>query len=275
MEETVSVIIPTWNRAALIEKAVRSALNQTIPVLEVLVCDDGSTDRTEEIISSIDDDRIRFIQGPRGGRPAIPRNRGIRSCTGDWIAFLDSDDEWVSEKLEKQIHLAHKLGCRAVCSNAHHFVPERGVVGTFLGFASERLTFDGLLAVNQIICSSAVVHRSVLAVTGGFPEESRLKVGEDYSAWLRVCTQTDFAFVREPLLVYLDDSKNSVRSDLADERMSRFFALTNFAAWARANKVSYSYCTKAVIQAAQDLAASKTAIVLKPLKKLKRLALKR
>ena len=254
---TVSVIIPTWNRAALIEKAIRSALEQTAPVLEVLVCDDGSTDNTEDIVKNIGDDRVRWVNGARGGRPAIPRNRGLRECAGEWVAFLDSDDLWLPEKLEKQLDLAEKLGCLAVCSNGYHAIPGNGTVGRYLNWDSNRVTFEDLLGVNRVICSSAVLHRSLLHSIEGFPEDPGLKVGEDYSLWLRVATQTDFAFVPEPLIVYLDDAANSVRCDLADELMTRVAVCGNFIRWGLSRQMQPSCLRKALGQAAKDFARSK------------------
>ncbi len=95
MRAEVSVIIPTWNAAATIKTAVLSALRQTYPPLEILVCEDGSTDNSKEIVESLNDARVRWLTGPHAGQPAIPRNRGIRKATGQWLAFLDSDDEWL------------------------------------------------------------------------------------------------------------------------------------------------------------------------------------
>ena len=125
----ISVVIPTFNRAATLGKAIRSALEQTFPPLEVLICDDGSTDKSREIVESINDSRVRWIDGEHGGRPGIPRNRGIRASRGEWLAFLDSDDEWLPEKLEKQLTHANKMGCDAVCSNAIRYIPSQGHLG--------------------------------------------------------------------------------------------------------------------------------------------------
>ena len=118
----ISVVIPTWNRADTIEKAVRSALDQIVLPFEILVCDDGSTDGTEQIVKSIGDERVKWIPSPHSGRPALPRNRGIRESKGEWLAFLDSDDAWLPDKLEKQLNLAKKMGCRAVCSKTHSLI---------------------------------------------------------------------------------------------------------------------------------------------------------
>ena len=242
----VTVIIPTWNRADTIEKAVRSALDQIIPPFEILVCDDGSTDGTEQIIKSIGDERVKWIPSPHSGRPALPRNRGIRESKGEWLAFLDSDDAWLPDKLEKQLNLAKKMGCRAVCSNAHRLVPEKGRQGELLSWKQERITFNDLLDVNLVICSSSLIHNSIFEQALGFPEAPCLTAIEDYSLWLRVATQTDFAYVKKPLLIYRDAPNNSIRNpDATTVWMQRKFVLSNFLDWSEKRKISNEYMAKA------------------------------
>jgi len=105
----VSVIIPTYNRAETIKRSIMSALNQTYKDIEVLVVDDGSTDCTKEIVADIKDERLRYIyQDHVNGN--VARNNGIQNAKGDYIAFLDSDDEWRKEKLETQIAIMENVG---------------------------------------------------------------------------------------------------------------------------------------------------------------------
>lgn len=270
----VSVIIPTWNRANTIEKAIYSALAQTLPPLEVLVCDDGSTDNTRELVQSIDDLRVRWLTGSRGGRPAIPRNRGIAESKGDWLAFLDSDDEWVPEKLEKQLHLAERLSCKAVCSNARRFIPGKGIDGDLLSWDRERITFGDLLGVNQVICSSTVVHSSLFGLVEGFPENDRLTAIEDYALWLRVATQTDFAFVCEPLLIYRDDPKASIRSEDTDVLEQRKCVFSDFKMWREKHDIPQVYLWKARRQSMADLWTSRKGTLLDIIVRLKRTFMK-
>lgn len=241
----ISVVIPTWNRANTIEKAVLSALNQTIPPVEVLVCDDGSTDNTYEVIRLINDPRVKWINGPRGGRPAIPRNRGIRESKGEWLAFLDSDDEWLPEKLEKQLAHANKMNCMAASSNAFRFLPGRGIQDNILSCNQNKLSFDNLLEVNNVVCSSALIHNSVFKVVKGFPEDEELMAIEDYALWLRVASQTDFAFIEEPLLTYCDNPPNSIRSKGLDGLTQRKIVLQNFISWGEEQGICNELLTKA------------------------------
>lgn len=98
----VSVVIPAYNRAKVICRAIESCLNQTYEDIEVIVVDDGSSDNTKEVIAAIDDNRLRYIYQDNAGACAA-RNRGIELAQGEYIAFQDSDDEWHTDKLEKQM----------------------------------------------------------------------------------------------------------------------------------------------------------------------------
>ena len=99
----VSVVIPTFNRAHLIMRALQSVLTQTFTAWETIVVDDGSTDDTETVVLSLGDSRIRYCRQPENRGPAAARNRGMREAKGEFIAFLDSDDEWFPDKLELQV----------------------------------------------------------------------------------------------------------------------------------------------------------------------------
>jgi glycosyltransferase involved in cell wall biosynthesis len=221
----------------MIEKAIRSALNQTLSPFEVLVCDDGSTDNSEEIVNSINDSRVKWVPGPHGGLPAIPRNRGISESRGEWLAFLDSDDEWLPGKLQKQLQLVDNLNCKALCSNAYHFVPEKGIKGNLLSWSNDIISFDNLVKGNQVICSSSLIHHSLLEYVIGFPEDP--DVIEDYALWLRVATRTDFAFVNEPLVIYRDDPKNSIRGKITEDiPLQRKHVLRDFSKWTETAKNS-------------------------------------
>lgn len=243
----VSVVIPTWNRAGYLACAVQSALAQTVPPLEVLVCDDGSTDGSGEIVRSIGDPRVRWLPGEHAGRPAVPRNRGIGEARGEWIAFLDSDDEWLPGKIEKQLSLAAKNGCRAACSNAYRMVPGKGADGLLLRDPPARVAFDDLLRVNHVVCSSALIEKAVVVRASGFPEAPEMKAVEDYALWLRVVTLTEFACSPEPLLRYNDDPSASLRGDdpHPDSGAQRARVLADFAAWAEGAGVPISFLERA------------------------------
>jgi glycosyltransferase involved in cell wall biosynthesis len=208
----ISVIIPTWNRADCISNAINSVLAQTFPVFEILICDDGSNDNTKEIIDTFPNEIVKWLSGPRGGCPAIPRNRGIKAAKGNWIAFLDSDDEWLPKKLEKQVEKITATGAMASCTNATRLVPSLGLVGCVVSHQKSEILLNDLLDDNRIICSSVLINRNLLKKIGFFPETHNLKVGEDYSLWLRSTSIANFQYLDQPLLIYNDDPTDSARA---------------------------------------------------------------
>lgn len=241
----ISVIIPTWNQSDTIGEAILSALKQTYPVFEVLVCDDGSTDNTQEVVRRLSqmDSRVRWLGGERAGRPAVPRNRGIVASRGDWVAFLDSDDRWVESKVARQVELAERLGCGAVSSNAYRKIPSEIATNLLLTWQQERICFWDLMKLNLVVCSSAVIRKSLFSTVIGFPESPVLCAIEDYTLWLRVATQTDFAFVNEPLVIYNDDTQRSLRSTVKqDARIQKQRVLADFLAWARSAENLPLFC---------------------------------
>ena len=103
VENLVSVIMPSWNTAKFIAESIQSVLAQTYTNWELLIVDDCSSDNADEVVASFPDDRIRYFKNEKNMGAALTRNRAIREARGEWIAFLDSDDLWEPEKLEKQI----------------------------------------------------------------------------------------------------------------------------------------------------------------------------
>lgn len=106
----VSIIMPSYNTGRLIGESIESVINQTYSNWELLIVDDHSTDHTEEVVRSFPDDRIRFFSNEENLGAALSRNRAMREARGEWIAFLDSDDLWEPEKLEKQIDFMQRNG---------------------------------------------------------------------------------------------------------------------------------------------------------------------
>lgn len=241
----VSVIIPTWNRIKTLSHAIESALHQTYPPLEVLVCDDGSTDCSRELVEGISDPRVKWVSGDRGGRPAIPRNRGISKSQGNWLAFLDSDDRWCLNKLEMQINGLKESSCKASCSNAFRLIKNGDNIGEIFSFDRDLVTFDDELLGNTIICSSVLVLKDIVVKVGGFPEDYGLTASEDYALWLKVCTETDFAYCVYPLLYYTDVPSESVRQFSPEVSSEGNPVHINFIEWSSKNPKLSCYASKA------------------------------
>jgi glycosyltransferase involved in cell wall biosynthesis len=201
----VSVVIPTYNRGELLLEAVRSALTQTLADLEVIVADDGSSDASVDLVEGLADDRVKVVRLAHTGLLGAVRNAGLRRARGEFIAFLDSDDVWDREKLERQLMvLDREPGVGLVCSNAR-VIDESGRETKALYLTYEAVSSDSLAAlvkVNFVLISSAVARRELLEHVGGFTEDIRLRGVEDYDLWLRVRAVSRLAYLPEPLLAY-------------------------------------------------------------------------
>jgi glycosyltransferase involved in cell wall biosynthesis len=202
----VSVIIPTYNRRELVRRAIRSVLEQTDPVEEIVVVDDGSGDGTREALHAEFGDRIQYVWQPNAGVSAA-RNRGLRQAQGQYLALLDSDDEWLPEKTRLQRHFleAHPdfgmVLCDVIRMTAQHehidvfrrrdFIPRDGWV------------LPWVLANPALAPASAMFRREVLDTVGGFDES--LRTAEDIDFHLRVAREWRIGIVEQPLVRAMRD----------------------------------------------------------------------
>ncbi len=195
---TVSAVIPTRDRARWVERAVASVLAQTRPPEEVIVVDDGSTDGTAECLRELFP-QVRVISTENRGVSAA-RNRGIAAAASEWIAFLDSDDEWRPEKLEAQLEaLAAEPGCRLCHSDEIWIRNGRRVNPRRHHEKRGGSIYRRCLPRCVISPSAALVARSLLVEVGLFDES--LPACEDYDLWLRICVREPVAYVDRPLVV--------------------------------------------------------------------------
>jgi len=211
-----SIIIPTFNRADKLKKAIDSVLSQTFSDFEILVMDDGSTDHTGELINTYNDSRIHYSWGENFGGPAKPRNLGINRAKGEWVCFLDADDWWKSNKL--QVCLSHLHA--KVDFLYHDMAISRDGVNCGGKLKSRTLKKpvlkDLLLGGNAIINSSAMVRRSVLMKAGEFNEALEMVAAEDFNMWLKVAQITDkFLYLPVILGYYLMHDKNISSRNMA------------------------------------------------------------
>lgn len=199
----VSVVIPTYNRAEFLTAAVRSVIRQSFHDFEVLIVDDASGDCTRSVVKSFRDERIHYVRhsAHRGG--AAARNTGIRQSAGQYVAFLDDDDEWLPEKLQKQITVLTaspvQVGCvytgymtvdKANGKIIRHIVPKKK------GDLSRAIMVDNCVGGT----SSVMVKRECLEFVGMFDES--LPSFQDYDLWIRLAKRYRFDYVVEPLLLY-------------------------------------------------------------------------
>jgi glycosyltransferase involved in cell wall biosynthesis len=200
----VSVVIPTYNRAELVEEAIASVLGQTTPVHEVIVVDDGSTDSSRELVREHQRPVVLVEQAHLGA--ATARNHGIARATGDWIAFLDSDDVWKPTKLEKQLeYLDLHPQCGLVHAGYYVFGDRERVVPAPTQFLEGDYRIECLLLAESWICPSAVLVRRGIPVT--FREWAACSEDIIFFADL-LRSGVEFGYVDEPLVGYRVHAKS-------------------------------------------------------------------
>lgn len=179
----VSVVIPAYNRAHTLPRAIRSVFTQTFGEWEIIVVDDASSDQTDQVIKEFSDGRVRYIRHQQNRGPSAARNTGIRAARGVYVAFLDSDDEWLPEKLAYDVSLFDSQDLGMVCSG-EIFGESHARLASILSTVHGRV-YDRLLAHDFIgSCSGVTVRRIALETLGGFDEQ--LTNEEDWDLWLRI-----------------------------------------------------------------------------------------
>ena len=212
----VSVVIPTYNRRALLREAVESVLGQTYRDFELIVVDDGSTDGTAEAMRALPG--VGYVRQDHRGVSAA-RNRGVRAGSGDLVAFLDSDDLWRPAKLERQVAFMDAHPEAQVCQTEEVWIRNGARVNPG---ARHRKTPDDLFARSLGLClvspSAVMMRRDLFERVGGFDES--LPACEDYDLWLRVTADESVPLLPEPLVVK--------RGGHADQLSRRFWGMDRF-----------------------------------------------
>lgn len=209
--DCVAVIIPTFNRAAKTLTAINSVLRQTYKVCQIVVVDDGSeSTEFEELKTGINGKPVELIAIEHTGNPGMVRLRGIEAVKTEWVAFLDSDDQWMVDKIEVQMTAARKFGAKAICSNAVKYSrEENSIMFNYVKpfwFGQKRLFWS-----NIIVNSSVLIRVECLYEIGNYATSPRVIGLEDYATWLRIASRTKWLFVPNRLVAYFDDSEDSVR----------------------------------------------------------------
>jgi len=249
MDGQISVIIPTYNRSKELLRAVNSVLNQTIPVLEILICDDGSTDDSYSLIKSLNNPTIIWINCGRNGNAAIPRNIGIKNAKGNWVAFLDSDDEWMPYKIQYQINHIESTNANAVSSNAINIYVKTKKYSIYHKKNYTNLNFPKLIFSNYVITSSVLIKKNLLIKYKLFPEDQSFVGIEDYALWLKISTNSSFFYTSEALLNYYSDHSNSLSSKvLIDVNQIRKKVILHLISIFKRENLNLSIKQKVIIQ---------------------------
>ena len=201
----VSVIIPTYNHAQFIGKAIESVIGQSYKNLELIVVDNYSEDNTRQVMQTFKDNRIHYFRFRNKGIIAASRNYGVNQSKGEVIAFLDSDDEWVKDKLKKQVKHLFSEGISCVCSN---FSPI-GDVNLWRnhlkfqdGESFQDFSYNEIVLKNPVMNSSAIILKDSFVKLGGLDENPNFIAIEDWDLWLRASNIGNIRILAEPLLNY-------------------------------------------------------------------------
>ncbi len=208
----VSVIMPAFNAGTTIAEAIDSVLSQTFTDWELFIVDDGSSDETPAVALqyAARDPRIHVLQNGKNQGVSRSRMRGIESSDSPWIAFLDSDDLWRADKLEKQFSLLKKHPDAQILFTASAFIAADGTPNPFVLQAPERVSYSELLRGNVMSCSSVLVQKDLIC---RYPMAGDA-MHEDYASWLQILREVPYAYgINEPLLIYRlsENSKSSNR----------------------------------------------------------------
>ena len=218
----VTVVIPTFNHAKLLRRALDSVVAQTFNNWEAIVINNFSTDETIEVVESYQDDRIKLINFKNNGVIAASRNQGIKNAKGTYIAFLDSDDNWYSEKLQKCVEYANQR-TQFICHGEKWINSDLSTREIMYGPANRATYLSLLFRGNCISTSAACIETALLRSVDGFDESTEIVTAEDYDLWMRLAaTNPKTVFIPEILGEFhrLSDSASSaVLRNLSSERV--------------------------------------------------------
>lgn len=240
----VSVVIPTYNRARLLKRAIQSVLEQTYQDFEIIVVDDGSTDNTEEIVRSFGDGRVRYIRYKENKGEAAARNTGIKAAKGKYIASQDSDDEWLPEKLEKQMktfqNASPKVGVVytgfwKLQGDKKIYIPSSAIA------QKEGNIYNSLLEINFIGTPTTLIRKECFERVGMFNEILRDFV--DWEMWLRISKHYHFEYIKESLVnVYYGCGNVSYNNEASVVAMEFIFK-SHFEDIKKNRKLLIRYCS--------------------------------
>ena len=202
----VSVIMPSYNGEQYILETIKSVQNQTYTHWELIIVDDCSTDLTEDVIRSVHDSRIRFYKNEKNSGAAVSRNYALRKAHGKWIAFLDSDDLWLPEKLELQLEFMVQNGYKFTFTDYKIISPE-GIESPYIYTGPNRVTKKKLWRYCYFSTITVIYDREYI----GLIQIADLKKNNDYAMWLKVIEKTDCFRFPQCLSIYCKRN-NSISS---------------------------------------------------------------
>lgn len=197
VEGLVSIIMPSYNTAPYISSSIQSVINQTYNNWELIIVDDCSTDNTEDVLSEIKDERIRFFKNEKNSGAAVSRNKALREAKGQWVAFLDSDDLWMPDKLEKQIRFMMDNGYSFSYTNYKEIDTDGNETGVMVT-GPKHVTKTGMYNYCWPGCLTVMYD----ATKVGLVQITDIKKNNDYAMWLKVCKKAECYLLDECLAMY-------------------------------------------------------------------------
>ena len=208
MNHLVSIIMPSYNTGSYIADSIRSVLDQSYADWELLIVDDCSTDHTEEVVGTfLTDPRIRFFKNRKNSGAAVSRNAALREAKGKWIAFLDSDDLWLPEKLEHQIRFMEEKRCQFSYTNYHEIDENGSPLGIFVT-GPKRITRTGFYNYCWPGCLTVMYDREAV----GLIQAADIRKNNDYAMWLEISRHADCYLLDEDLAQYRRGRSGSISS---------------------------------------------------------------
>lgn len=201
----VSIIMPSYNTAPYIKQTIQSVLDQTYTNWELIIVDDCSTDNTNEVVDTIKDCRIHYLKNEKNSGAAISRNKALREAKGQWIAYLDSDDLWMPEKLEKQIKFMKENGCAFSYTNYEEIDVDGNKTGVKVT-GPKKITKTGMFNYCWPGCLTVMYDANKI----GLIQIEDIKKNNDYAMWLKVCRKADCYLLDEILGQYRKGRVGSV-----------------------------------------------------------------
>lgn len=206
MNGLASIIMPSYNTARFIAESIQSVIGQTYQNWELIIVDDCSTDNTDEVVAPfLKDPRIRYFHNEKNSGAAISRNRALREAKGKWTAFLDSDDLWTPDKLEKQIGFMEKNGYRFSYTN-YAEIDTDGKRNGIKVTGPKRITKRGFFNYCWPGCLTVMYDRETI----GLIQIADIKKNNDYAMWLKACQKADCYLLDEELALYRRGRAGSV-----------------------------------------------------------------
>jgi glycosyltransferase involved in cell wall biosynthesis len=237
----ISVIIPAYNAANTIIRCIESVYSQTYDEIEIIIVNDGSTDNTVKIVQHFKKEHKKenlYIYTQENGGPSKARNNGIRFASGDWVAFLDADDCWLPDKLERQIIFSKEN-------------PEFSLIGTEYcdnkanaNDSYREIKLSDLLFKNYVFTSSVIIKREIM---NKFYFNENQRYSEDYRLWLQVSQYYKIAVLNTKLVIYAineNEFKNRLSSNLWKMEKSE---LANYFFLFKQKNISFHLCICAII----------------------------